>query len=95
MSEQLTITINDTVIIAKQHWEDTKGEAHILGVVFDVTHEQYHDIAVLLYKNDFHIQFPSKELSFQATIHSYSTSITNLYHEGEVGEFKVEFIEKI
>lgn len=95
MSEQIPITINDTQVIAKQCWEDEKGHAKIIGVIFDVTHEQYHDIAVLLYKNDFLITVPSKKLSFQATIHTYSTSITNLYHEGEVGEFKVEFIEKL
>jgi len=61
---------------------------------FTVTHEDYHDITTLLYKNDFMINIPDESITFNATITNYSTSITNLYEVDAEGEFKLELTEK-
>ncbi|MDN7243178.1 DUF3219 family protein [Planococcus sp. N028] len=62
---------------------------------FKVTSAEYHDIAVLLYKMEFRIQVPEKELDFFAAISNYSTSITNLYKENQIADYKLELIEKV
>ena|SRR5699024_1419230 len=62
---------------------------------FQVSHKDYHEITTLLYTNDFIIKIPAKNIEFPATIQSYSTSITNLYEENAVGDFKLELIEKV
>lgn len=64
------------------------------GFDFKVKSEDYHDVTTLLYLNDFIIRIPEMELEFPATISNYSTSITNLYKENEVGDFRLELIEK-
>lgn len=61
---------------------------------FTVTHEDYHDVTTLLYKNDFIVHVPKKNLEFPAVITNYSTSITNLYEKGSTGLFKLELTEK-
>lgn len=71
-----------------------KKELHKVGFKFNVTSNAYHDITTLLYENDFEVNIPEKGLEFKATIYNYSTSITNLYKENEVGEFYLELIEK-
>ncbi len=62
---------------------------------FQVSNKDYHDITTLLYTNDFIVKIPAQNIEFAATIHSYSTSITNLYEENAVGDFKLELIEKV
>ncbi|MEN1968105.1 DUF3219 family protein [Lentibacillus sp. N15] len=74
--------------------QTTGGELHKIGFEFKVKSKDYHKITTLLYTNDFQVQVPVKEIEFRATIHSYSTSITNLYEENAVGDFKLELIEK-
>ncbi|MET3683289.1 hypothetical protein ABID56_001384 [Alkalibacillus flavidus] len=69
------------------------GQKTWLSFDFKVTHEDYHDVTVLLYDNDFRVEFPDESLDFQATIYRYYTSFTNLYVEGNVGDFHVELIE--
>lgn len=73
-----------------------KGSAERTKVSFDftVTHEDYHDVTTLLYENDFTVKVPDENLEFRATISNYSTSVTNLYKEGEEGEFRLELVEK-
>ncbi len=61
---------------------------------FKVTSADYHDIAVLLYQMEFRIRVPEKELDFFAAISNYSTSITNLYVENQVADYKLELTEK-
>ncbi|TWT02392.1 DUF3219 family protein [Planomicrobium sp. CPCC 101079] len=61
---------------------------------FKVTSAEYHDIAVLLYKMEFRIRVPEKEMDFFAAISNYSTSITNLYKENQVADYKLELTEK-
>jgi len=66
-----------------------------ISLDFQVSHKDYHDITTLLYTNDFIVKVPAKNISFPATIQSYSTSITNLYEENAVGDFKLELIERV
>ena len=61
---------------------------------FGVSSEEYHDTAVLLYKNDFQVRVPELALAFPATIHNYATDRTDLYKEKQVAEYYLELIEK-
>lgn len=94
------IHINDRVIDAFQFSQETvkdpatQRELHKIIFDFKVTSKEYHDIAVLLYEMDFHIRVPEKNLDFPASISNYSTSITNLYQEGEVADYHLELVEK-
>ncbi|TRZ38997.1 DUF3219 family protein [Niallia circulans] len=88
------IKLNDTEILVKSYKEELKDGHHSITVVFDVGNEDYHAITTLLYKNDFHVTVPEPELSFAATIQQYSTSVTNLYEKGNVGEFTLTLLEK-
>ncbi|OLN22092.1 DUF3219 domain-containing protein [Domibacillus antri] len=93
-----TVILNDTPIEVTDFQEETildekTGKAvPKIGFQFKVTSEAYHDITTLLYEMDFHVKVPEKKLDFPATIHAYSTSVTNLYEENAVGEFSLELI---
>ena len=95
------IHINGRVIEAVQFSQETvkdaatQQELHKIIFDFKVTSEDYHDIAVLLYEMDFHIRVPEKNLDFPASISNYSTSITNLYQEGQVADYHLELVEKV
>lgn len=67
---------------------------HKISFSFQVTSEEYHDLAVLLYKNDFQVRIPELELEFPATIHNYATDRTDLYQAGQVADYYLELIEK-
>jgi hypothetical protein len=96
MSEK--VIINGLTIDALNLREETvKTDGNNLKKVsfdFKVTTEDYHDVTTLLYKNDFIVKIPGKQLEFPAVIHNYSTSITNLYEAEAVGDFKLELIEQ-
>ncbi|PKG24613.1 DUF3219 family protein [Niallia nealsonii] len=66
---------------------------HKISVVFPVTSEEYHRISTLLYKGTFAVFVPELDLSFRGTIQQYFTSITDLYKQGNVGEFTLSLIE--
>lgn len=87
------VWINNYPIEARNIKIETEARKKI-SFEFTVTHEDYHDITTLLYKNDFMIKVPDDGLEFPATISNYSTSVTNLYKEGAEGEFKLELAEK-
>ena len=95
------ILLNDVSIsITDFHEEKVSDEAtgkdlRKIGFNFKVRSEEYHDITTLLYKMNFQVKIPEKDSEFPATIHSYSTSITNLYKENQVGDFKLELIERV
>ncbi|RPF55337.1 DUF3219 family protein [Aquisalibacillus elongatus] len=72
---------------------ETNGRTHI-QLEFKVSHEDYHDVTTLLYQNNFKVEIPSENVSLQATIYKYWTSVTNLYKKGNVGQFHLELIEK-
>lgn len=97
----ITHIIIDTTPIKVDNFSHTTiadEEAHDLlrklTLDFQVTNEMYHDITTLLYKDDFTITIPGKNITFPGKILNYSTSITNLYEEGNVGTFHLELIEK-
>ncbi|WP_409298736.1 DUF3219 family protein [Peribacillus sp. SCS-26] len=60
---------------------------------FTVTHEEYHDITTLLYKQEFDVSVPEQKLEFRGTICNYWTSFTNLYNAGASGEFHLELMQ--
>ncbi|AQQ54951.1 hypothetical protein B0X71_01670 [Planococcus lenghuensis] len=86
--------INGRIFDVTGFFEKEHLGRRIVGFDFQVTHESYHDVTVLLYENDFRVEIPSLEVDFQAVIHNYFTSFTNLYEEGAVGDFHLELIEK-
>lgn len=94
------VWIDDTEIAALNFLEETTTDSASgkprkkITFDFKVTSAEYHDIAVLLYKMDFRIRVPQKELDFPASISNYSTSITNLYKENQVADYKLELTEK-
>lgn len=86
--------ILDNRLIKVNHYEqETINGLHQISIVFDVTSEDYHDIATLLYKGTFEVTVPDAVLFFRGTIRNYSTSITNLYEQGQVGEYKLTLLE--
>ncbi|WP_102028416.1 DUF3219 family protein [Salirhabdus sp. Marseille-P4669] len=89
-----TVRINDYEIHPYDLKLDKIDDRKFLTLHFKVTHENYHDITTLLYKNDFIVKIPKKDIAFQANIANYSTSITNLYEEGNIGDYKLVLKEK-
>ncbi|OES46404.1 DUF3219 family protein [Domibacillus iocasae] len=93
-----TVILNDTPIQVTDYHEETIIHKETgksvpkIKLQFKVTNEAYHDITTLLYEMDFQVKVPEKNLDFPATIHAYSTSVTNLYEEGAVGDFSLELI---
>ena len=41
----------------------------------------------------FDIRIPEKDISFRGKIYNYSTSLTNLYKEGEVAQYRLVLTE--
>jgi hypothetical protein len=64
-----------------------------LSVRFKVTSKEYHDIAVLLYKGSFHVRVPQRNYEFEGKIVQYFTSLTNLYQDGQTGDYNVTLLE--
>jgi len=87
------IKLNNTVIPLVNYEEELVGDLHKILIEFKVTSEDYHKIAVLLYEGTFDITVEEKNLVFKGTIQQYSTSITNLYEKGQVGDYKVSLLE--
>jgi hypothetical protein len=87
------IILNETTINVYKYEEETENGLHKISVQFKVTSEEYHDITTLLYQGTFNIKVPDRNLSFMATIYQYSTSFTNLYIKGQVGDFKLVLLE--
>lgn len=87
------IMLNGTTIPVTRYENKVAGGRIQLSVYFNVTHEEYHDITTLLYKGSFDVKVPDKGLDFVGAIHKYSTSVTNLYEKGNVGEFYLELVE--
>ena len=94
------IILNGVAIAITDFQEDkiidktTGKRLRVIKFNFKVTSKEYHRITTLLYKMNFHVEIPERNLVFPATIHSYSTSITNLYKENNVGDFKLALIEQ-
>ncbi|KGR74801.1 DUF3219 family protein [Ureibacillus sinduriensis] len=87
------IKLNDTVIPIENYEERIVEGLHNIIIDFKVKSEDYHDIAVLLYEGTFNVVIPEKDLMFKGSIQQYSTSITNLYEEGQIGDYHVSLLE--
>ncbi len=87
------IQLNDTKIKITQYEEEKNKSGIQISVTFYVTSEEYHDITTLLYEGTFNVKVPEKHIEFRGTIQEYSTSITNLYEKGQIGEYKLTLKE--
>lgn len=87
------IILNQTVIPVDHYKENEQDGLLNIIVDFKVTSENYHDIATLLYAGIFDVEVPEKGIAFRGTIQSYYTSVTNLYKEGEVGDYHISLLE--
>ncbi|MBD8038502.1 DUF3219 family protein [Solibacillus sp. A46] len=88
------IILDDRVIQLNSYEEEKVNGRYKVSVIFDVTSEDYHDVATLLYNGTFDVKIPEKELMFRGRIYNYSTSITNLYEENQVGQYTLTLVEK-
>lgn len=73
--------------------EQTKEGKRIVEFTFQVTHEEYRDVTVLLYENDFNVQVGESD-PFQAEILQYSTDTVNLYEPESTSRYTLALIEK-
>ncbi|MGV3465451.1 MAG: DUF3219 family protein [Heyndrickxia sp.] len=88
------IILDDTTIQVEHYSEENVNGLTKITINFKVTSEEYHDIAVLLYRETFDVKVPERGMSFKGSIHQYSTSVTNLYQKGQVADYKVTLLEK-
>lgn len=86
----------DALNFSEESVLDPSSQKLCRKIIFDfkVTSESYHDVAVLLYEMEFAVQIPEKDLDFKAAISNYSTSVTNLYFDGQVADYHLELTEK-
>ncbi|GAB6994338.1 DUF3219 family protein [Salinicoccus sesuvii] len=87
------IILDDTEIKLKALELNKVDGRREVAFIFDVSSEDYHDIAVLLYRATFDVNVPEEGLEFRGTIINYSTSLDNLYEENQTGEFRVTLQE--
>jgi hypothetical protein len=87
------IILSDRILKVEKYEEEKINGLHKITIDFKVTSEDYHDVAVLLYEGTFDVKVPSQNLSFRGTIQEYSTSITNLYEKGNVGDYHLSLLE--
>jgi len=87
------IQLHDTKIKITQYEEKKEKGRTQISVTFYVTSDDYHDITTLLYKGTLDVIVPERHLEFRGTIQEYSTSITNLYEKGQIGEYKLTLKE--
>jgi Protein of unknown function (DUF3219) len=87
------IYLNDKLLKLNSYKEEMTRNLISISIEFFVTSEEYHEITTLLYENNFLVSVPVKEHSFQAIITNYSTSLTNLYEQGQVATFSLSLLE--
>lgn len=85
--------LNDRLFQLEHYQEDTVNGLHKISIDFKVTSDEYHDVAVLLYEGTFDVKVPERDLAFRGTIHHYSTSVIDLYKEGQVADYKLILME--
>lgn len=87
------ILLNDRSIQVTSYKKEKVNRLNKLTVQFNVTSEEYHDVTTLLYKGTFDVKVPEHNWQFRGSIQQYSTSFTNLYEKGQVGEFTLSLLE--
>lgn len=87
------IVLDDITLDVKELRRDVaEGTVYI---EFDVTSEDYHNLASHLYKEEFLVRLPgNNNEEFKARIVNYSTSLDNLYEEDQVGEYRITLKEE-
>lgn len=78
----------------KLETHETDDVRHKISFSFQVNSEESHDVAVLLYKNDFQVRLPALDLEFPATIYNYATDRKDFYQADQVADYYLELIEK-
>lgn len=87
------VVLNDSVIKTTTYQEERENGLTKITFGFKVTSEEYHDVTTLLYKGTFEVKVPARDLAFRGTIQQYSTSVDNLYEQGQVGDFQLTLLE--
>lgn len=87
------IHLNNYILPINQYEETSINGLTRIAIDFKVTSENYHDVAVLLYEERFDVRVPANNLHFKGAITQYYTSVTNLYREGEIGDYHVTLQE--
>jgi hypothetical protein len=87
------IILDDRPITLKKFQLTQVDGLQRISAEFNVTSEEYHDVATLLYKGEFEVKVPAAQLSFRGKMVEYSTSVTNLYESGQVGLFRLVLLE--
>lgn len=90
----MDVYLDETKLITNDFQEKSEESTRKISFSFQVSSEEYHHITTLLYNETFTVRVPSKHLHFQAKISQYSTSITNLYIENQIGIFHLELREQ-
>ena len=87
------IVLDDVTLDVKELKRDvSEGTVYI---EFDVTSDDYHNLSKHLYKEEFLVTLPgNNNEEFKARIVNYSTSLDNLYEEGQVGEYRIALKEE-
>ncbi|WP_210366825.1 DUF3219 family protein [Bacillus sp. REN3] len=85
--------LNGYSIQLTQYKERLEEGLHKVSIKFNVTSEEYYPITTLLYQDEMLVEIPETGLEFTGKITEYSTSVTNLYQEGQTGQFSVTFME--
>jgi hypothetical protein len=89
----MIILLNGKSIETHKYLEEKENGKHKVSMSFYVSSEEYHEVTTLLYKGSFNVEIPKNELRFHGSIQKYSTSVTNLYEKGQVGEFELVLLE--
>ena len=87
------MSLNGTLIDLRSYEEEKINGLYKISVDFNVTSEEYHDIATLLYSGTFDVKIPERDVTFRGTIYNYSTSLTDLYVKGQIGQYKLTLME--
>ncbi|WP_338469656.1 DUF3219 family protein [Niallia sp. XMNu-256] len=87
------IILNEKIIEVQRFEHRVINGLNEISVNFKVQSEDYHEVAMLLYEGTFNVKLPHLDLVFRGVIQQYSTSITNLYLEHQVGDYSLTLRE--
>ncbi|WP_411346414.1 DUF3219 family protein [Paenibacillus sp. WLX1005] len=75
---------------------DADGGTGRTLIVFDFVitgQQEYHDVTSTLYESVINVQVPGRQLAFQATVHSYFTSVPKLENEEDTVDVHLELLQ--
>lgn len=88
-----TIQLNDRIIPVTSYKDEIKNDRLHVAFTFNVTSDEYHELAMLLYEQTFHVTVPHNGRQFTGTIVHYVTDTTNLYEPNQVAHYAVTLAE--